>query len=277
MKAQNVMITPDNTAKLIDFGIAKGPNHATLTDPSHFAGTLYYAPPEQILETHNVDHRADLYALGVVLFEMLMAALPVQSREFGEAASRIINGDLDPVTGVGKPIAKLVNYMLATEIENRIPSADEVIKIIDSIGEKPVVPDLPETILQLGDDIPQELKFSDTTVPIEVKLMYMLTTDDGREFALDKAETIIGRSHPRDTVTPDIDLMQLGVEHARTASRRHCRVYFDDGEYYVEDLGSMNGTRLNGDPLKQGDPKHLELGDIVSAGRVDLAFQGQAS
>ncbi len=84
VKSQNIMITPANQAKLIDFGIAKSADHATLTASSFFAGTLYYAAPEQILETKDVDHRADIYSLGVVLYEMLSGGLPVKSREFAQ-------------------------------------------------------------------------------------------------------------------------------------------------------------------------------------------------
>ena len=133
IKSQNIMITPENMVKIIDFGIAKGQGQATLTASAHFAGTLYYAPPEQILEAHGVDHRADIYALGVVLYEMLTGSLPVKAREFGTVASRIISGKLDPITGVSDPVAALVTQMLALKPDARPSSASEVVQRIEAI------------------------------------------------------------------------------------------------------------------------------------------------
>ena len=282
VKSQNIMITPENEAKLIDFGIAKGPEHATLTDPAHFAGTLFYAPPEQILESHKVDQRADLYALGVVLYEMLMAALPVKDREFGVIASKIIAGDLDPVEGVGEPVERLVGLMMAPNLADRIASAEEVVARIEAILGKEIAPALPErppsrdetlaikrAAQEGGETMPE-------TLPYDVRrLGYVLVTPEGRDVRLEKQEVIVGRSHPRDAVAPDIDLNVLGVEHARTASRQHCRLFVEEDVFFLEDLGSMNGTRLNDVAVKPGNVHRLTPGDIISAGRVALTFKVQ--
>ncbi len=274
IKSQNIMITPDNTVKIIDFGIAKGQGQATLTASAHFAGTLYYAPPEQILEAHGVDHRADIYALGVVLYEMLTASLPVKAREFGTVASRIISGKLDPITGVTDPVAALVTQMMALKPDARPASAGEVVTRIENIlGGKPAA-----TLLDL--DIPAtttSMKPLTTTVPLRPQNRYELLTMDGKHLPLTLHETVIGRSHPRDTSVPDIDLWVMGVEDARTASRRHCRVFFEGDRYYLEDLGSMNGTFLNQQQIYPGGPHPLAEGDTITAGRVRLTFQQAAS
>jgi serine/threonine protein kinase len=270
VKSQNIMLTPDNQAKLIDFGIAKGSNHATLTDPSHFAGTLYYAPPEQILEAHNVDHRADIYALGIVLYEMLTATLPVKAREFGTIASKVIAGDLDPITGVSEPVEDLVNDMLAHQVEDRIASADEVVRRIERIiggAQAPQLEDRPPpatTVLTKPAVRPDDTQ----TGP-----RYELVTTSGQTIPITQSVTVIGRSHPRDSLTPDIDLWTRGIEGARTASRRHCRIFVEEGTYYIEDLSSMNGTFVNGQQLAAGQPYPLQGGDEITAGRVLLTFR----
>ncbi len=272
IKSQNIMLTPNNQAKLIDFGIAKAPNQATLTASSHFAGTLYYAAPEQILEAHTVDHRADIYSLGVVLYEMLTGGLPVKSREFGTVASRIIAGKLDPITGVSEPVAELVNGMLAHRVERRIPSAEEVIRRIEAItggGRQPVSVEMP---------MPTTTVWSRTAIdtsipPKETAPAFVLMTKAGQVIPLTLVETIVGRSHPRDPATPDIDLWSLGLEEARTASRRHCRIFKQDDQYFIEDLGSMNGTRLNDQLLTPGQAYPLSEGDQIAAGRVLLTFR----
>ena len=268
IKTQNIMITPDNQAKLIDFGIAKGQNHATLTDPSHFAGTLYYAPPEQILESHAVDHRADIYALGIVLYEMLTARLPIDSREFGTVASRIIQGDLDPITGVSPEVESLVADMIAFRAEHRIASANEVAHRIEKIIGKSVGPDL-------ADLPPVQTTTVQRVPPSEVKrtaAAFKLVTTTGQSIPVAEDEMVIGRSHPRDPSIPDVDLWALGLEEARTASRRHCRISVEDDKYFVEDLGSMNGTFLNDKQLQPNARQPLKAGDKIMAGRVVLTF-----
>src|SRR5574341_545131 len=268
IKSQNIMITPDNEAKIIDFGIAKGPGQATLTASSHFAGTLYYAPPEQILEAHGVDHRADIYALGVVLYEMLTASLPVKAREFGTVASRIISGKLDPITGVSKQVEELVMGMMALKPDNRPANADEVVRRIDKILNRQKTPveidlDLPATTSRMR-PVPVDNSRGQT---------YELVTPNGQCIPIQLQETIIGRSHPRDATVPDVDLFALGLENARTASRRHCRVFWKDSVYYVEDLNSMNGTKLNEQQLEAGRSYALHEGDEIVAGEVHLLFR----
>ena len=76
IKPSNMMRTGSGTVKLMDFGLAKSVDHATKA--SVIAGTPAYMPPEQFAG-QNVDHRADLYAVGVSLFEMLTGELPFSS------------------------------------------------------------------------------------------------------------------------------------------------------------------------------------------------------
>jgi serine/threonine protein kinase len=75
--------------KLLDFGIAKALDDApisrvTLTVPGTALGTAAYMSPEQARGTHELDHRADLWALGVVAFQCLVGALPLVRATFGD-------------------------------------------------------------------------------------------------------------------------------------------------------------------------------------------------
>lgn len=77
LKPQNLMIDDKGNAIVMDFGLAKD-LYATvsLTQSGGFMGTPAYAPPEQIRDTSSVDHRADIYSLGVVLYQLLCRNLP---------------------------------------------------------------------------------------------------------------------------------------------------------------------------------------------------------
>jgi predicted Ser/Thr protein kinase len=81
IKPENILIDADGRVKIADFGLAKlaggGAAPVALTRTAQAVGTPHYMAPEQIEASHRVDHRADLYSLGVVLYEMLTGQLPI--------------------------------------------------------------------------------------------------------------------------------------------------------------------------------------------------------
>jgi serine/threonine protein kinase len=76
IKPSNFMLSTDGAIKLADFGIAKDKNVAAFTETGTQMGTPMYMSPEQIKSTRDVDHRSDIYSLGVVLFEMATGTFP---------------------------------------------------------------------------------------------------------------------------------------------------------------------------------------------------------
>jgi serine/threonine protein kinase len=76
IKPENVMITPDNQIKLMDFGISKLMDNRFNTSASVVMGTPFYMSPEQYRNTRDVDARADIYSVGIMLYEMLTGAVP---------------------------------------------------------------------------------------------------------------------------------------------------------------------------------------------------------
>ncbi len=81
----------------------------------------------------------------------------------------------------------------------------------------------------------------------------------GKEFTFDKDSAVIGR-----TSECDVILYDQGI------SRRHCRVFFENGRYHVEDLGSSNGTKRNGTVVTR---EALVDGDTLGVGSVVFAFK----
>lgn len=80
IKPENILVDGKGRVKIADFGIAKIVGHKedlTLTGTQHTLGTPHYMAPEQLETPTKVDHRADIYALGVVFYEMLTGELPM--------------------------------------------------------------------------------------------------------------------------------------------------------------------------------------------------------
>ena len=78
IKPSNVLVSQDGHAKITDLGIAKIAGQKGLTRTGAQMGTLYYESPEQIRGAKDVDHRADIYSLGMTLYEMLAGRLPFE-------------------------------------------------------------------------------------------------------------------------------------------------------------------------------------------------------
>jgi len=94
----------------------------------------------------------------------------------------------------------------------------------------------------------------------------------GTSFSIIRDESVIGRWDADNGIFPDIDLDT--VDHEAKISRRHARILARDEKFYLEDLGSTNGTYINrGRRLLPGTPQPLTDGDEIIVGKTFLRFQ----
>ena len=126
LKPSNILLDSEGNAFLSDFGIAKlMAGNATLTG-EQMIGTPRYMSPEQSNGSNKVDHRTDVYALGVILYEMLVGEVPFG----GEMPAEIIHAHLSqPVPDMGKMPAEIVTIVqkcLEKKPENRFQTATEL-------------------------------------------------------------------------------------------------------------------------------------------------------
>ncbi len=114
LSPENIMLLQDGSVRLFDFGLAKLDDQLNLTETGANLGKLKYMAPEQEMNASEVDHRADLYSLGVIFFEMLAGNTPMPGQRITD-----FRPDLPPEADL------FLVKALAREPENRFSSARE--------------------------------------------------------------------------------------------------------------------------------------------------------
>ncbi|HIU25541.1 MAG TPA: Stk1 family PASTA domain-containing Ser/Thr kinase [Candidatus Copromorpha excrementigallinarum] len=137
VKPHNVMITPNGTAKITDFGIAKAVNAATIVDNTDgIIGSVHYFSPEQARGGY-VDEKSDIYSLGIVMYEMLTGRVPFDGDNPVNIALMHINGEMTPpsklVAGVPPALEHIIMKCTDKYPVNRYASADELIEALNNL------------------------------------------------------------------------------------------------------------------------------------------------
>ncbi len=129
VKPANIMLTPQNRAKLLDFGLAQLAGSSRLTRTGTTLGTAAYLAPEQA-RAEAVDHRTDVWALGATLFEMVTGHRPFRGEHDAALIYSILHESPQPLTalraGVPLELDGIVGKCLEKDPESRRQSADEL-------------------------------------------------------------------------------------------------------------------------------------------------------
>jgi oligopeptide transport system substrate-binding protein len=136
LKPENVLIEPDGNAKLMDFGIARS-MASRMTQEGRIEGTVFYMAPELALGKE-YDGRADLYALGVMLYELATGELPFQQGDPVAIISQHVNAPVVPPRAKDPEIPagldKLIVQLLAKDPEDRPASAAKTLEALQKPG-----------------------------------------------------------------------------------------------------------------------------------------------
>ncbi len=171
LKPDNVFLVPDadmpggERVKILDFGIAKmlDPNASgQLTKTGSVLGTPVYMSPEQCLAKPTVDHRADLYALGCVFFQLLTGRPPFDFPGIGELISAHVYSPpplpSSVVPTIPPSLDAIVVRLMAKRPEDRYASMGELLEALDKASDKPLdlgldagVSDIPTLRPEAGD------------------------------------------------------------------------------------------------------------------------------
>jgi len=141
LKSANILVLPDGRVKIVDFGTARLRDAAEqITLEGEFVGTYAYASPEQI-QGRPVDHRADLYSLGVLMYRMVTGRRPFSGKDATELVYQHVNTDPpDPeelLPNLPRALSDLMLELVAKNPDDRPPSAGEVAARLEALAGQP--------------------------------------------------------------------------------------------------------------------------------------------
>jgi len=226
VKASNVILGAEDHVTLTDFGLAKLRQEASITHAGLTLGTLKCMAPEQITGD-TIDHRVDIYALGIITYEMLSGSLPYAGDTPHELFQGILYTPPIPVSQVNPnlpaEIEQILTRALAKKPEDRFASAGEMAAALQRLR--------PLTGLKL------------------------VAPDGSREYPLRGLVTSLGRNSDNTIVLKDAQI-----------SRYHAIIRSQASAWLISDQGSTNGTFVNEKQLTPRQPHPLNLGDVIRLG-----------
>ena len=174
IKPSNILIKENQTVKITDFGLAKiakeGVGQHDTTQTMHTGGTLCYMPPEQIRGLQNVDHRGDLFSVGMTMYEALAGRLPFNKNASGYLIQKRIVEETFPdirtfEPSITKSMQRIIMKAIEKEPHKRFQSAMEMISALEDSA--PI--SQPRYIPVTSSSIPKQVTDTISTEPITKK------------------------------------------------------------------------------------------------------------
>lgn len=311
LKPSNIMLTPTGVLKLIDFGVARTHKKGKAKDTIAM-GSAGYAPPEQYGKGQT-DARSDVYALGATLLHLLtnLPPVPLQTPQPGaiQKLNPSVDARMEALIIRSMDLNRERRFASCAEMEQALhrvldapyvdvaattarPPAQPVAPPPQPVAPPPQpappppqpAPPVAQPAAPPAEDLvacihcgrmnKKRARFcagcgSPLAEPPVARLM-VTSPHRSWELRLDKLPVRIGRRDPRQAHYPELDL----AEHDRGIASRHHATIQRDGDFYtITDLGSTNGTMLNGVLVKARVPQRLRQGDRIKVGEVEMEFR----
>ncbi|MDP6957484.1 MAG: protein kinase, partial [Planctomycetota bacterium] len=149
LKPGNVMLDEESRPMIMDFGLARLLDDATaMSRKGAMVGTPGYMAPEQITGSGSVDGRTDIYALGVMMYELLSNRLPFDGYSAPEICRKIIETDPLPIEGLPPELAAILQKAMARDRMSRFATAGEFADELRRYREGEPVQVCPPTLMQ---------------------------------------------------------------------------------------------------------------------------------
>jgi len=278
VKPTNILMPQPDWPLLADFGLVKVAQvDEELTGTGVAVGTPSYMPPEQA-SADEVDFRADMYSLGVIMYQMITGRLPFEYHNLNLQIFAHLS-ELPPAPSELNPkcppqLEHVIEKAMEKNPEDRYADLQEMAEILEEILKESTYhfsspPPPSDTPAPVVDDQRPGAASSSPSTRQEVKILLKdgggtIEVPPPAEFGL-----LIGRTQK--TSVADIDLGPFGALEAG-ASRQHAQLYFKDGTWLIDDLKSMNGTYINENKISPGQAIPLKNGDVVRCGKLSFIF-----
>ena len=135
VKPENIMLHDDGRVLLMDFGIARGSDTSlNMTKTGRAIGTPYYMSPEQT-KGHPVDHRSDIYSLGIVLYQMLTGYVPYDADSAIAVGIKHVSEPIPQLTNSLRFLQPIINTCLSKNPTHRYQHASELIHVLEAVPQ----------------------------------------------------------------------------------------------------------------------------------------------
>lgn len=270
IKPGNLFLLDSGTLKILDFGLSRISNQTQLTQPQQVMGTLAYMPPEQLAGS-DTDHRADIWALGVVLYEMAVGHPPFRQATTAATIAAITECRYIPLhlirPTLPSPLVQAIEGSLRFSRNERHASAADLCVILEN-GAGIAAPQPFESAAEA----PTAILMPSSPALHHAATLLDLPHTGGDQTAISASLPTFGPSDSKSGITTSIAVLPF-----RNISPDPENEYFSDGltDELISSMGRISGLRVVSRTSAfsfKGSSKNIqEIGDAL---KVDVILEG---